>query len=140
MLNKNNWAKHDNVTTGILKLNFEHFVDDADADTTADANNNILENQLIESGVENTQLKQKYIDLINQNLNSKDLNNNVIKKLDDKITTYGQAISMNNYETNINNNLLIALYIVLAIVFLIFIAVLVYYNNLTGGKIKLIGM
>ena len=43
-------------------------------------------------------------------------------------------------KTNINNNLLIALYIVLAIVFLIFIAVLVYYNNLTGGKIKLIGM
>ena len=46
---------------------------------------------------------------------------------------------MNNYEDKINDKILFVLYIVSGIVFVIFIVVLVYYNNITAGKIKLFG-
>ena len=128
LLSKNNWVKNENVTTGILKIQIENFEDETNND-----NNYILEEQIYESN----ELKNKYLNLINQNLNTKDINYYVLKNLNDKITTYGQAISMNNYETNINNNILIALSIILAIVGGVFIALLIYFNYLTNGKISI---
>ena len=136
LLSKKNWVKSENTTTGILKVQLEHF-DDSDNNNVIDATaNDVIKNELYN---ENNVLKQKYFNLIDQNLNAKNINNNVLKILNDKITTYGQAISMNNYETNINNNILIVLSVVLGIVGLLFVVVLVYFNNLTNGKIFLFG-
>jgi hypothetical protein len=87
----------------------------------------------------NEELKNSYLNIIT-NLDVKNLNNVIIKDLDDKITKYGQAISMNAYETNINNKILIITGVILFFIFLILIAVLVYFNNKTAGKIKLMGM
>ena len=85
------------------------------------------------------ELKNSYLNIIEKS-DVKNLNSVIIKDLDDKITTYGQAISMNNYETNINNNILIALSLILFFIFVIFICVIVFYNNKTAGQIKLFGM
>lgn len=133
LLSKTNWVKNENVTTGILKMQIENFEDE-----------NENENEKFESDVanqtlltESNDLKTKYLELINQNLNTKDVNNYVLKNLNDKITTYGQAISMNNYETNINNNILVVLMVVLGIVIILFVVLLVYFNYLTNGKIKI---
>ena len=71
--------------------------------------------------------------------NDSNISKNVIKNLDNKITTYTQAIQMNNYETKINDNILIGVGIALAFIFVIFLVVIVYYNRLTAGKIKLFG-
>ena len=46
---------------------------------------------------------------------------------------------MNNYETTINNRILMVLGPLTFLVFVIFISVMVYFNNLTAGKIKIIG-
>ena len=62
---------------------------------------------------------------------------NIINELDSNITTYGQSITMNNYETNINNQILNILGYVIIFMIILFICVLVYFNQKTGGKIKL---
>ena len=141
LLNKTNWVKHENVSTGILKLQYEHFADDTDdTDNTHTQEKQIYEETIYGISEANKELKHKYMELIDKNLNTKDLNNNILKNLNDKITTYGQAISMNNYETNINNKILMALGAVLGVVVIIFVVVMVYFNNKTAGKIKLFGM
>jgi 4-diphosphocytidyl-2C-methyl-D-erythritol kinase len=84
-------------------------------------------------------IKQKYSELLDSKLNETNINNNVINDLNNKITTFGQAIKMNNYETGINNKILLILTGIGAFVVLIFIVVLVYFNNLTAGKIKIFG-
>ena len=53
-----------------------------------------------------------------------------LKSLNDKITTYGQSINMNNYEYNLNNKILIVLGLIFGVIFSIFIVILVYYVNL----------
>jgi LPXTG-motif cell wall-anchored protein len=77
------------------------------------------------------------MELIKNNMTDYNVNLSVVDNLNNKITTYGQAINMNNYETGINNNILIVLGIALLAVVIIFVFVMVYFNNKTGGKIKL---
>jgi len=137
MYNKTNWVKNENVTTGILKYDFEHFTEKNNLEDTKLYDT--LMQSINERNSANEELKNVYLNVI-QNLDIKNLNNVIIKNLDDKITQYGQSISMNNYETNINNKILIALTVILFFIFTIFICIIVFYNNKTAGKIKLMGM
>jgi hypothetical protein len=136
LMNKDNWVSHENVTTGLIKFEKEYF------DNTLETNSNEdrlieLQNQLNLKNSENNQLKNNYYNMIDKSLNYKDLNNNIIADLDSKITTVGQSISMHNYETNINNNILTVLIIIFGLLCGIFIILMIYYNNKTAGKIKL---
>jgi hypothetical protein len=70
----------------------------------------------------------------------KDVFLNQSKNLDDKITQYGQAISMNTYETNINNNILYIVISIFGIMIFVFIILIVYYHHKTAGKFTLFGM
>ena len=133
--NKTEWVKHENVTTCILKYNLEKFSDDNNDD---DLYNEII-STIKEQNNFNEELKDKYFSIVDK-LSIKNSNNMVIGNLDNKITTYGQAISMNNYETNINNKILFSLSIILFFIVTMFIIVIVYYNNITAGKIKLFGI
>ena len=135
--NKTNWVKHESVTTGILKYDFEHFTDENNVED--EKLYNTLMQSINEQNSANEELKNSYLNII-QNLDIKNLNNVIIKNLDDKITQYGQSISMNNYETNINNKIIIALTVILFFIFVILVVVIVFYNNKTAGKIKLMGM
>ena len=91
--------------------------------------NNILDqtdlNTTIQSQIEETM--EDYI------LNIKSLNDNIINNLNNKMTTYEQAITMNNYETNINNNILLYLSIIFGVLFVILVSIIAYYNNKTAG-------
>ena len=136
LLDKQNWAIHDNVTTGLLK--FEAY-DNEDAHSNSD-NINKIKTLLETSNKNNELMNEQYMVLAKNNLTDYNVNISVIDNLNNKITTYGQAINMNNYETNINNNILMALGIALIIVIIIFVAVMVYFNNISGGKIKLFGL
>jgi hypothetical protein len=143
-LDKSNWAHHDNVTTGILKFeNFDVNVSQEGGDYEVDMNltgdDLRMLNKIIEKTVENNRLlKDKYSKFTDKKKNhlDKDINGNVLKSLNDKITTYSQAIKMNAYEDNINNRILKGLGILLLLVFIISIIVLVYFNAVTNGKIK----
>ena len=44
---------------------------------------------------------------------------------------------MNNYEENINNKILLYASFIFTIMLIIFIFVLVYYNNISSGKVSL---
>ena len=141
LLKKSNWVKNDNVSTGMLKIKFDHVLYGEDDDDNDDNQNNKL-TEKFDAVVSDTELMQKKMnDLINNNiLNTKNINNSVMKQLDNKITTYGQMITMNNYETKINDNILTGLYIAFFFMFLIFMVVIVYFNNKTAGKIQLFGV
>ena len=134
--NKTNWVKHENVTTCILKYDFENFTDDTSLNENTEYQE--LLKLLEEQKNVNKELQKNYIDTI-QKVDFKNLNYSIIKDLNDKITTYGQAISMNNYETNINNKILITLSVIIFVVIGIFIIVITYYNAKSAGKIKLLG-
>lgn len=148
ILNKDNWAKHENVTTGLFKFQAEHFIGpnensqeeehSKDIDKLTESDKIKLRKILIES-IENNDKMKKYIGLQNNILQDNGLSHNVINKLDNQITTFGQAIEMNNYETGINNRILMILGPLTFFTFVIFISVMVYFNNLTAGKIKLFG-
>jgi hypothetical protein len=140
ILNKDNWSKHDNVTTGLFKFQIEHFDnnDDASENTLSDCDIEQIKNILIDS-LNNSDKINKYIRLQKNILDDNGLSKNVINKLDDQITTFGQAIEMNNYETTINNRILMVLGPLTFLFFVIFISVMVYFNNLTAGKIKIMG-
>lgn len=122
---KSSWTKHDNVTTGLFKLDLENFNENDDSlnrlSTELNNNNKILENN-----------SKKLYDtkLFEQEIN-KNLFNNINKNMDSKITTYAQAISMNNYETNINNIILSILIVILIAIVIIFIFVLSYFSITT---------
>jgi len=139
---KSNWVKNENVTTCVLKLQFEHFEDNDNIDDTYDTYD-IDDDKLKEIFDVSSQnmAVQEEIDYLISNyiLNTKDINYKVLKSLNDKITTYSQAISLNNYETDINDKILFYLYVGLFFIFVIFIVVLVYFNNISAGKIKLFG-
>jgi hypothetical protein len=134
---KTNWTIHENVTTAILKFDLENFSDNNTSEEEYDLYNMIYETINGQNDVIK-ELKNSYIN-ITDNLNEKNLNNVIIKNLNDKITTYGQSISMNNYETNIYNKIMMALYAILFITIVIFVIIIVYYNNKSAGKIKLFG-
>ena len=149
LLKKTNWIKHDNVTTGIFRFQLEHFsiideiydsIDDLSSSSGDEGNLTIDQlNVFLAKNIENNILMSKYTELSQNILNDNGISINVIDKLNNQITTFGQAIEMNNYEDKINDKILFVLYIVSGIVFVIFIVVLVYYNNITAGKIKLFG-
>lgn len=149
LFHKSNWTRHENVTTGILKIQLEHFlrdnlIFDENYENDENDNNNNQQNNLndmMDKTKDNTYLiKQKYSELLDSKLNETNINNNVINDLNNKITTFGQAIKMNNYETGINNKILLILTVIGTFIVLIFVVVLVYFNNLTAGKIKMFGM
>jgi hypothetical protein len=143
ILNKSNWSKHSNVTTGLFKFQVEHFrIDDIDEET--DINNMNDEDRakfknIIMDSIKNNDKLKKYISLQKNILQDNGLSKNVINKLNNQITTFGQAIEMNNYETTINNRILMVLGPIAFLAFVIFVSVMVYFNNLTAGKIKLMG-
>jgi hypothetical protein len=145
LLKKTNWVKHDNVTTGIFRFQLEHFsiIDDTldnleeiykkDEDTVSNYNEE-QQKVLLKSNIQSNVVMNKYIELSQNILNDNGISTNVINKLNNQITTFGQAIEMNNYEANINDKILFILSIVCGLVFIIFIVVIVYYNNITAGK------
>lgn len=140
LLKKSNWVSHENVTTAIAKDYLEFILDgDIDNHENNDEDVNKLKEIFESSSNNNNELKEK-IQLINSFDTSETLINSIITDLNNKITTYGQAISMNNYETNINNKILMGLGVTSLFMFIIFIVVMVYFNNKTAGKIKLLGM
>lgn len=150
ILNKNNWVKNDNVTTGILKLQFEHFNDnDKDDDYMEyDDINNISDDsndigklkEIFDTSSKNTILQEDIEEVLNNYIKYEDkLSDNIINNLNDKITTYGQAILLNNYETDINNKILMYLSIGMFFIFIILVIVTAYFNNKSAGKIKLFG-
>jgi hypothetical protein len=132
LLQKSNWAKTDNVTTGIIKFDLEHFEDQEP--------NNIQNytNQLKEIANNKNNIGSIYEEshnLFNTYISTtKDLYNKIIKSLDTKITTLGQAVSMSNYETNINNKIIIILSTISIILFIICLIVFIYYNYIVVKK------
>jgi KaiC/GvpD/RAD55 family RecA-like ATPase len=150
LLKKTNWVKHDNVTSGIFRFQLEHFsiIDEiySDVDSYTESTGTIPNNlndddlkKLLASNIKNNILMNKYSELSENILSDNGISTNVINKLNNQITTFGQAIEMNNYEAKINDKILYILYIISALVFIIFIVVIVYYNNITAGKIKIFG-
>jgi hypothetical protein len=174
ILNKKEWVKSENVSTGILNFNMENFgggygnefpadpkllfgidpeddlydIDHSDYiqggnilgydiyDSTTDSLDN-LSNILKKTTINNkiqSEIEETLEDYI---LNKKNLNDNIINNINNKLTTYEQAISMNDYESNINNNILLYLTIIFGILFIIFITMLAYYNNKTAGIINI---
>jgi len=174
ILNKKEWVKSENVSTGILNFNMENFnggygtefsanpkslfgidpeedlydinhsdyieggniigYDIYDSTTNnLDKLSNILEKAQINDKIQ-LEIEETLEDYI---LNNKNLNDNVINNINNKLTTYEQAINMNDYETNINNNILLYLGIIFGILFIIFVSMLAYYNNKTAGIINI---
>ena len=77
--------------------------------------------------------------LSNSIVDSFNIHNNIIKHLNDKITTYGQAIQMNDYEMGINDKVLLILTGISALMILIFIGLMGYLNYKYAGTVKLFG-
>ncbi len=141
LLKKSNWVSHENVTTAIVKDYLEFILDGVSIDENEYNNEDINKlKEIFESSSSNNQELEEKIKIISSFDVYEILINSVITDLNNKITTYGQAISMNNYETNINNKILLGLGVTLFFMFIIFVSVLIYFNNKTGGKIKLLGM
>jgi len=140
LFDKNNWVKHDNVTTAILKIeNYDNY-DNILADEVAEKETEVLEEEGKNDDYEYTKkLVYSYDNLLKNltksNLNNVDYGENILKKLNKNITTSGQVIEMNNHEIKINNKIIKVLQIILIFVFSIFIIVIVYYSNYFG-KIK----
>ena len=143
ILKKDNWVKSDNVSTGIMKIQLEHF-DDINYDDIFDNNDNLLDNsidklkEMYEKSQSNISCEEDFEHAISDTLNKTGyIYNNLINTLDDKITTMSQAIVINDYQTNINNKILFYITVIIGFMIVILISVIVYYNNLYGGKIKL---
>jgi hypothetical protein len=135
-LNKDNWTVYENVTTAMFKLDLENFTDE-NFDSTSDLNSTISTLNSNVSTISDRANGLYTLQLSEQNIN-KELYNSINKNLDNKITTYGQAISMNQYETNINNNILKILISLLIFMVIMFIFVYTYYNTSYGDKFRLI--
>jgi hypothetical protein len=143
ILNKKEWALSENVSTCVLNFDMEKFDGGLDyihggnkiGDDIYNSDKNNLEklNDILKQSSLNSnqqsKIEQTMEDYI---LNIKNLNNNIIKNLNDKMTTYEQAITMNNYETNVNNNILLYMFITLGILFIVLVSMLAYYNIKTA--------
>ena len=137
IIDKNNWAISENVTTGILKLETYQDINYVQDEFF------INESEILKNAFENNELLHKqYMSLIENQFNLSDfnVNQNVITNLDNKNTTLSQAINMTNYELKINDIILKVLYVISFFMFILFLLVLIYYNNLTAGKIKIFSM
>lgn len=136
LLLKSNWSKSENVTTGIIKLEVEHF-DEQNAGNEIQYYSNQLKGIANNNSNNNDSMMQESHHLINDYItNTNKVYNTIVKSLDSKITTLGQAVSMSNYETNINNKILFILGWVTTILFIILLIVLIYYNYIVSKKIE----
>lgn len=166
IINKKEWVKSDNVSTGVLNFNMENFDSggygtEFPADPFMFGNDlydidhtdyieggNIIGNDMYNANYNNLNKLQTALDNINGNdedkadiqtamydyiLNTETLNDNIINNLNNKMTTYEQSISMNNYESDINDNILFYLKIILFVLIIILISVLGYYNYYTAN-------
>lgn len=147
ILKKENWVKNENVSTGLIKFQLEHFDDDTkDNDfienngfNDNDEDNNKLK-EIFDATSSNVQLEEEIEKAVDSFLTStSNISDKVIKQLDTKITTMTQVITMNDYQTAVNNKILFYLGISVFFMIIILICIIVYYNNKTGGKIKLLG-
>jgi hypothetical protein len=140
ILKKENWVKSENVSTGIIKFELEHFDNDiqnnlVDYISSDDEKNIDKLKEIFDTTSSNIGLEEEIENAVGLFLNNtSNINEKVIKQLDTKITTMGQAITMNDYQTDVNNKLLFYLGIFVIIIIIILIVVLVYYNNKIGGK------
>ncbi len=146
ILQKDNWVKMDNVTTCVFKYQVEHFIDN---DLYEDGFNGVGGgvNGVVEGGITNTELKELYDASVetgitqselnkivgNYILNTENINHNIINDLDSKITTYSNAIALNNHETEINDNILFYTGCLLGLIVIIFFFIVVYYNRQFAG-------
>lgn len=137
LFDKNNWVKHDNVTTAILKIetydNYNNILGEEVSEEISEEENKFKRNDDYEY---TKKLVYGYDNLL-KNLTKSNLNNvnygeNILKKLNKNITTSGQVIDMNNHEIKINNKIIQVLHIILIFIFSIFIIVIVYYSNYFG--------
>jgi hypothetical protein len=130
LLQKSNWSRSKNVTTCLIKFDFEHFNNEEEDENSDDMIN--YKNQLKEIANKNNKPELIYNeshDLFNTYIsNSQNIYDTIIKSLDRKNTTLGQAVSMNNYETNINNKITLILGAIAGILLFIFLTVFIYYN------------
>jgi hypothetical protein len=140
LLKMSNWVKHENVTTGVSKIEVETFEDSYNI-IEEEEEIHLLQEQikasltnLYDNAIIDTQWLSENI-----NSNSQFISSYVINNLNSKITTYGQAIQMNEYETKLNDQILIGLYITLIIMILLFVAIMAYLNVKYAGKVKLMG-
>ena len=135
LFDKENWSQHDNVTTAILKFeNYENEFTEEEENIDNSNNNKIIKElkKLNDDQVKYTnQVINEYQKLINNTTNSNnyDYGQDLITNLNNKITTSGQVIDMNNYEIKINNQIITTLQIVLIFIVGIFIVVIAYYSN-----------
>ena len=127
LLKKSNWVKYENVTTCILKDHISYILD---ADDHNDDDLNKLKEVFTQSNSNTVSLTDKINEIVSKNYLTltKTVNQGVIDELDSKITSYGQMINMNNYETDINNQILLGLTIFLIFMVLIFIVIISYFN------------
>jgi hypothetical protein len=132
ILKKNNWVKSEKVTTCVRKFQLEHF--DDDNDDTLYESSLFSQDKIINDIAEIMNLSdctyevQEEIDdkLNNILIKNNNINDNFIKKLDSKITSIGQAITMNDYQTNMNDEILQYIYIILGIIFIIILFIILY--------------
>ena len=143
LLKKMNWAKHENVTTCISKLDVDKFLDNTIKEEIPDESNEYITKitEIFKNSDENTEMLVEKIKAILSNsiVDSFNMHNNIIKHLNDKITTYGQAIQMNDYEMTINDKVLMILASITGFMILIFIALMGYLNYKYAGTVKLFG-
>lgn len=125
LLKKSNWIKYENVTTCILKDYINYILDPEDDDDM-----NKLKEVFTQSNTNTVTMTDKINEIVSKNYLtlSTTINQDLIDGLDTKITTYGQMISMNNFETDVNDKILMGMSILLIFMILIFVATIAYFN------------
>lgn len=126
ILKKDNWVKSENVSTGVMKFQLEHFDDD-----NYDNENLILstQNDLIYNlmNILSIQSEEEKDNRINEALSkNNDVNDYFIKNLNSKITSIGQAIKMNDYQSGVNDEILKYVYIILGLIITIIILIILF--------------
>ena len=118
LLQKRNWTHYDNVSTCILKDYVEK------EDGTDDVPSVVDVHELKEIFEDSTGNTAKISDILTKSMiNMRSINNAVIKGLNNKITTYGQMITMNNYEGDILSKIIMGMTIVFILLFFIGIGI-----------------
>ncbi len=128
MNDKTNWVVHDKVTTAFLKM--EQYINDFSGlgDTAVLTTDNM------------EKLREAYVKTINDTLEDKyTLSTTVNRNLDNRITTINQMTSMRMYEDKVNTYILTTLAIILFFMLITCIVLIVYYEQIAGGKISYIG-
>jgi hypothetical protein len=136
---KNLFKKDQNVTTCIYNNNIEAY------DNELESANNLqyytftqILDLITESSLK-TSLTNDDTSAILQNIDSKNnLNDVVLKKIDNKIMTMQQKVKMSEYEDKVNDKILSVIRYILFFVFVIGLIIIIYLNQ-KYSTIKLIG-